>query len=152
VDEEIEKVWIPLINCTPPWLSSKDQCDSLDFDITEDFVDKTLGMIDRIYNMITYPTTEKCKIPCTVAHNIVYGKKVAYDPNSKRIILSIKFEDKVVYTTKKLAYGPFEFLIDMGSSLGLWFGLSVFGITDLGIAAFHWAKSNRQEVMRKFIN
>ena len=26
----------------------------------------------------------------------------------------------------------FSFLIDIGSSLGLWFGLSVFGVTDLG--------------------
>ena len=28
VDNELQKVWKPLINCNPPWLSSKDQCDS----------------------------------------------------------------------------------------------------------------------------
>ena len=26
IDDELQKVWKPLINCNPPWLSSKDQC------------------------------------------------------------------------------------------------------------------------------
>ena len=66
--------------------------------------------------------------------------------------ITLKFADKVVYTTKKLAYGPSAFLIDMGSSLGLWFGLSVFGITDLSIFTFQWVKNKRREVMRIFMN
>ena len=39
----------------------------------------------------------------------------------------------MVHRQKYLAYGSYEFLIDVGSSLGLWLGLSVFGITDLGV-------------------
>ena len=43
------------------------------------------------------------------------------------------FEEEVVHRQKYLAYGSYEFLIDVGSSLGLWLGLSVFGIVDLGV-------------------
>ena len=54
--------------------------------------------------------------------------------------LMLKFDDLVVHRTKVLAYGFSDFLIDLGSSLGLWFGLSVFGITDLGMTAYQWIK------------
>ena len=70
---------------------------------------------------------------------------------SDRCVLELNFDDQVVFTTKQLAYGPSDFLIDIGSSLGLWFGLSVFGISDLGISAFQWVKNKGQEAMRKFI-
>ena len=33
------------------------------------------------------------------------------------------------------------FYLKKGSSLGLWFGLSVFGLTDLGIAIINYIKS-----------
>jgi hypothetical protein len=55
----------------------------------------------------------------------------------------LKFDELVVHRTKVLAYGFSEFLIDMGSNLGLWFGLSVLGITDLGIMAMQWFKKIR---------
>ena len=47
--------------------------------------------------------------------------------------LYFTFGEEVVHRQKVLAYGSYEFLIDVGSSLGLWLGLSVFGITDLGV-------------------
>ena len=101
--------------------------------------------------MTTYPAKESCTKPCTVTQpNIFYGKerKVEYDFLST---LVLNFGDQVVYTTKKLAYGPSDFLIDMGSSLGLWFGLSVFGITDVGIMAFQWVKKIKHKLIRKFL-
>ena len=59
--------------------------------------------------------------------------------------LTLKFDDLVVHRTKVLAYGFSDFLIDLGSSLGLWFGLSVFGITDLGMTAYQWIKKLKRE-------
>ena len=47
--------------------------------------------------------------------------------------LNFSFGEEVVHRQKYLAYGSYEFLIDVGSSLGLWLGLSVFGIVDLGV-------------------
>ena len=155
IDDELQKVWKPLINCNPPWVSSKDQCDSV-INITQETADsvwkKTVENIEGINDMYINPATVSCTKSCTVSQaNIFYGKE---EPKLHRLRsnLQLYFADQVVYTTKKLAYGPSEFLIDMGSSLGLWFGLSVFGIADLCIMAFQWVQNVKQQVMRKFMN
>ena len=72
-----------------------------------------------------------------------------YAKASNRSFMRLDFANEVIYTTKKLAYGSSEFLIDMGSSLGLWFGLSVFGLTDLGIVAFQWIRKLKRKLKRK---
>jgi hypothetical protein len=103
--------------------------------------------------MESYSTKETCTKPCTVAQpTVMFNGKEVLEDCPKHFVLRLNFAEQVVYTTKKLAYGPSEFLIDIGSSLGLWFGLSVFGITDLGIMTFQWVKNVRLNVMRKFIN
>ena len=156
VDDELQEIWKPLINCNPPWLSSQDQCDST-FNITQDLAEsirnKTAETVHSIYWMTTFPAKERCKKSCTFSQpNVLYGKhKPGYDPVSDNMI-TLNFAEEVVYTTKKLAFRHSDFLIDMGSSLGLWFGLSVFGITDLGIMAFLWVKESRKELMRNFMS
>ena len=152
VDNEVKKVWKPLINCNPPWLTSEDQCDrqfnyktEMDIKIRNETLETQLG----IYQMKTFPAKEKCFNPCTVAQSMVLESGI--DTDQYASLLTLDFEDRVVYTTKELAYGPSEFLIDLGSSLGLWFGLSVFGITDLGIMALEWVNDMRGEVKKKYM-
>ena len=153
VDDELQQVWKPLINCNPPWLSAMDQCDGV-MNISQETSDliknNTFETTDGIRKMKTYPAKEKCTKACTIAQpNIFYGKEENKGITFSTLVLN--FDDRVIYTTKKLDYGPSEFLIDMGSSLGLWFGLSVFGITDLGITALQWIKKRRIEVMKNYI-
>ena len=152
IDDELQKVWKPMINCNPPWLSPKDQCDNMiNVTVTQIEIDKMVNTGNGIFQMTTYPAKESCTKPCTVTQpNIFfeYEGKAHYHLVSS---LVLNFGNQVVYTSKKLAYGPSDFLIDMGSSLGLWFGLSVFGITDLGIMAFQWVKKIRHKIMRKFM-
>ena len=104
-----------------------------------------------IIYMKNFPAKEKCYKPCTVAQSMIFFN----GEDNKKIIfstfLTLDFINEVVYTTKKLAYGSSEFLIDMGSSLGLWFGLSVFGITDIGIITLKWVNDKRREIRRKYL-
>jgi hypothetical protein len=153
VDAELQKVFKPLINCNPPWLSSKDQCDSVMnvsletvYKFHKQPIETTLSGIN---NMKTYPARESCKKPCIFLQaNVLMYEKTKYFGAK----ITLTFADQVVFTTKKLAYGPSAFLIDMGSNLGLWFGLSVFGITDLGILALQWVMNRKQAVMRMLLN
>ena len=151
IDDELQKVWKPYINCNPPWLSPKDQCASV-MNITKNFTDsfknKTMETVRGMYLSKTYPAKEKCIKACTVAQsNVFYGKQEVVNEKFKhRAALILHFADQVVYTTRTLAYGPPEFLIDMGSSLGLWFGLSVFGIKDLGFMAFKWLNAAKKSI------
>ena len=152
VDDQLQMVFKPIIDCNPPWLSSKDQCDGA-MNVSMETQGKLEEQFDEtlygIYDMKNYPARKRCMKPCifTQANVLMYDTM-----RVEHAAITLTFADKVVYTTKKIAYGPSAFLIDMGSSLGLWFGLSVFGITDLGILAFQWVKKKKQEVLRIFMN
>ena len=101
--------------------------------------------------MDTYPAKGRCAKPCTVTKSkIISDGKVKHDFRLENT-LNIKFESDVVFRRKVLAYDFSSFLIDMGSSLGLWFGLSVFGITDMGIFIVNvlWSKNVKEKSNRK---
>jgi hypothetical protein len=154
VNNELKKIWIPLINCNPPWLTSQDQCKgrmNVTTEKEEQIFNETLETAVGIIYMKNFPAKEKCYKPCTVAQSMIFFN----GEDNKKIIfstfLTLDFINEVVYTTKKLAYGSSEFLIDMGSSLGLWFGLSVFGITDIGIITLKWVNDKRREIRRKYL-
>ena len=148
-DAELQQIWKPLINCNPPWVSPNDHCiRDMNFtrEITKSVFDNAYETVASIYYMVTYLIKDSCNKACTVTQASILPsekKKSRYASASHQSYLRLKFASEVIYTTKKFAYGPSEFLIDMGSSLGLWFGLSVFGITDLGIIAFQWLKKMR---------
>ena len=158
VDEELQKIWKPLIKCNPPWISNKDQCErSLNVTketgyslLNQESVKKT---VREILDMRSYPAEESCKKPCAVVQStiiLIDKEELPYGVDSGVFMLTLKFSELVLYTTEKLAYDSSQFLTDLGSNLGLWFGLSVFGITDLGIRALQWAKKIRRRINRKY--
>ena len=109
---------------------------------------RTQETLTDILNMEPYPAITKCGTPCTVTRSKILSKgqkKKALHPS----ILILKFDEVVVHKTKVLAYRFSNFVIDMGSSLGLWFGLSVFGITDLIFTVFQYAKKFNGQMKRK---
>ena len=150
VDKELKKVWKPLINCNPPWVTSEDKCKGK-LNVTTDnekmIIKQTLETASGLIQMTNFPAKRKCFKPCTVAQSMVFSNGRGKD-SALYAFLTLDFADEVAYTTKELAYGPSEFLIDMGSSLGLWFGLSVFGITDLGIMAAQSVEDTRRKYMK----
>ena len=143
---KLQKIWKPLINCNPPWVSPLDQC-SDDLIITNKTAELVYNAsfitVSGIYEMVTYEAMETCATPCNVAQALIQQsemKESRYAKEKNCTYLRLNFASEVVSTTKQLAYGSSAFLVDMGSSLGLWFGLSVFGITDLGIIALQYVK------------
>ena len=79
VDDELQKIWKPLINCNPPWLSSEDQCDGV-MNISQEKADSvwanTFDNLCGIRDLITYPAKERCKKPCFVSQsNLFLGEK-----------------------------------------------------------------------------
>jgi hypothetical protein len=145
-DDGMEMAWRPLYNCNPHWVSSYNQCNG-ELNVTKETINtyfsNAIETLNPIYNMRNDAFKESCIKSCTEAQvsiSLNEKKEQIYAKAENATFLNLIFANEVVYTTKKLAYGTSEFLVDMGSSLGLWFGLSVFGITDLGIMALHWVK------------
>jgi hypothetical protein len=143
IDVELSRAWKEAIGCNPPWLSTRNQCSeplNTSQEIIDSILNKVEPLLDGIFHMDIIQAKETCK-PCSIMRPTVFineRKEGYYFTNIK-----INFEDLVIKRSKMLAYGFSEFLIDMGSSLGLWFGLSVFGITDLGVGAYQWIMKTR---------
>ena len=39
-------------------------------------------------------------------------------------------EERIIYSKNTFGFGPSDYFVALGSSVGFWFGLSVLGITD----------------------
>ena len=153
VQEKLHDLFHPLIDCVPPWVSEKDQCTGV-INATEEVTDKywynteVYDTFESISDMIDYPAQKRSTKPCTVTRsNVMKNAKKFTEKTLISSMIRFQFDNLVVQRTKMLAYGFSDFLIDLGSSLGLWFGLSVFGITDLGIAALQFVK--RMQVVKR---
>ena len=78
-------------------------------------------------------TPASCLPPCTILEAI---PKQEHKHSYKVPYVYIFFNDKVKVQTTVLAYGIDSLLVEVGSSLGLWLGLSVCGIFDLLTSIF----------------
>ena len=81
----------------------------------------------------------KCKKPCKKMTNKITVISDIYKPGSDTH-LKFRFKETVRVEKKIVVYTWFNFIIDVGSSLGLWLGLSALGIADLAINAIMFAK------------
>ena len=100
--------------------------------------------------MRNYAAKDKCTKACLVTRSNIFnnGARNGFGVGNLKFV----FDGIVVKKTKMLAYDFSDFLIDIGSSLGLWFGLSVFGITDLGIMVIQWAENIRIGALKKYLD
>ena len=70
-----------------------------------------------------------CLRPC---HELNVGvKHVATLRGPKINAIRIMFNPTMIEIRHNLAYGPFDLLVEIGSALGLWTGLSALGVLDL---------------------
>ena len=76
------------------------------------------------------PQTEACLKPCLqLKAEASLINRVKSETDATRVYLN--FEKTVKVTSYQKAYGLFDLVIDIGSSLGLWVGISVVGVFDL---------------------
>ena len=73
----------------------------------------------------------ECKLPCNQVHLDVQTVKKRYYDNYKGQSLIVQFDSSVEILEEKNNYNEFDLMVEVGSSLGLWIGLSALGIFDL---------------------
>ena len=109
---------------------------------------KFKGIKKDWYDNIIYPLEKfdnnqvemKCRKSCLSIKYHVNEKATTPVGDNFNAIISI---DQKVSVTEKIAnYSLFQFIIDVGSSLGLWLGLSVLGLHDLVVMAAEFTKNS----------
>ena len=123
-------------NCSPPWFPSSQLQECKDnmilnkttlTNITDEFVTFMNGQDMDIFKV--------CLPPCTKMR--VDMRKTAYysnKPDNSKVEIIAKNE--VVVLTDINAYDAFSLIVDLGSALGLWLGLSALSIFDIVMEGF----------------
>ena len=151
VDEKVSEVMMPVLGCNPPYLSAKNQC-------TGYFVDEDLSKVRNYFKDINFwneylmellamrpiPPQKMCKEPCIATESYIElrGTNTPDHPRNGATMtkVNLNFKQTVLKAYKIINYSPYDFLIDSGSSLGLWLGLSIFSLTDLSFTALYFIK------------
>ena len=118
------------LGCIPPWLSASNQCNDT---YPTNLLDKIPNFVDiflwPVYTFANSKLESECKTSCMTTKYLPIKGEIMHDDIFGAAFISIV---QHVHVTEKVAnYSLFEFIVDVGSSLGLWLGLSVLGLFDL---------------------
>ena len=139
IEQEQDKLFSPLSGCQVPWLVPEEKLQKTckgKVNFTEANYQVFKAMIKKIILSTksgvaaVYPN---CLIPCnTVNINV----KLAKEESAETTELVLTFKETVKVIKYVQAYGMFDLVVEVGSCLGLWIGLSALGLLDLLLDAF----------------
>ena len=140
VAQEHAEIFKPILGCRPPWMSAPGHPDNcrgqtpLTSQQSEDWLNK---LEDFIFDVKRRGKGDSgnCLKPCKglFADSKMFIEKEAEE--NEEIFVSLTFVKEVKVTKYLRSYGLFELVVDVGSSLGLWIGLSIVGLFDLVLDA-----------------
>ena len=132
VEEENQRKILPVLGCMPPWLSEMTPCKEPIFMFEKQKpVQKWIGSIYRKSKTGFHYGAESCLLPCTQISVQAIFQDVKHYSFSSRLKFDLFFDEMVKVERVVLAYGVVDLLVEVGSCLGLWLGLSVVGIFDI---------------------
>ena len=140
VADEHKRLLKPIIGCTPPWTTALDDQDACTGLVTSDVVsfrrkwhelDKRITMS----SMVDHSTA--CLKPC---FEVKIKSKFLKAKETKRKSVSLNFRKVVKVTRYVKTYSLIDLIVEIGSCLGLWIGLSALGVFDLVLDTALWLK------------
>ena len=135
VDAEMRDWIMPTLGCMLPWMSTRDACTKPIQRLLkhEPLVKWIFNMVINSYGGIEYES-ESCPQSCTLlsAHSAM---TLSGYPMFQYSLIFLYFKKDIQVEKIVLAYDSTALLVEIGSCLGLWLGLSIVGIFDLMVLA-----------------
>ena len=133
VENELGKVFEPILGCQVPWLAAgPNQVNRCKGKIL--LTDEKMKIFTKIVKnlrikseMNTKDSMPSCPRPCKEVNPIQALKKM----KDGKPEIALVFNRTVKVKKYVLAYTVFDLVVEVGSSLGLWIGLSALGVFDL---------------------
>ena len=146
IANEQEKVFKPLLGCMVPWLVGVNHSSNCKgrIPLGPERQSKYYRAIKDIYRTRYFKIIEEsqsCLKTCAeiqAKSTMTKQKDIKLDDHYLSVVIHIKKSVKVTKYVK--AYGIFDLVVEVGSSLGLWIGLSALGVFDLLLEAAAFIK------------
>ena len=132
IEEANRRRMIPVLGCMVPWISGKDQCKGVLKRLPKH--NDMLNWIRSLYRHAhsgSYFHFSPCLLPCKLVSAHAVFLRESEDESIGDHAMRINFKETVKVETVILTYGWSSLLVEIGSSLGLWLGLSVVGLFDV---------------------
>ena len=90
--------------------------------------------------MILYPTATMLSTTSKISSiKLLLQSSFVFD-NIFNHSLTGNLVHNIFFSHFQIHFSWTDFLVDIGSAVGLWFGISVFGLADIGIVMFDYIK------------
>ena len=134
VAQEHAEIFKQILGCRPPWLSSPghpDNCQGQTSLTTKQYKDWSIKRGDFYVDVKKKGKGDSgnCLKPCKGL--FADSKLFSEEETEEDPLVFMTFVEEVKVTQYLRSYGLFELVVDVGSSLGLWIGLSIVGLFDL---------------------
>ena len=138
VEAEIYNKVEPALGCTIPWISVEKACqkpvERTPAGVT--LMEWAHDTVDDAFGGTQY-RSENCKEPCGAYATEATKHAVSTSVNNQTLLfLHIKRHVKVKQIV--LSYDNTSLVVEIGSCLGMWLGLSVVGMFDIAVIAIGW--------------
>ena len=133
VDEQVHADLKPRINCVLPFLSERDHCQNLS--------EKYQAEIEHYGNTYLVPymlfgetkAQKQCQKPCKQQRISVCLRDQAPSNVANSSTIVITFNPNIKVSKEEPSYNWFNFIVDVGSSLGTWVGISAVTLIDFAV-------------------
>ncbi len=133
VENGIQNTVGKTLGCVPPWMSPNNHCNgSYPGNFTWKIPNFENEYITTVRNLKNNEIEKSCQNSCNATESTVFYRTEETDNyHIYSTSVSLTFEQQVKIQETVYSYNLYNFIIDVGSSLGLWFGLSVLNLNDL---------------------
>ena len=141
VEQEDREEFMPVLGCMLPWMSASDHCTGILKKKSgfEALIKSANIRLRKAVGFMEY-LSDSCLPPCI--QTSVRSKYLGSNKNSAKNQIHIYFSPTVKKSSEEVAYGPTDLLVEIGSSLGLWLGLSSVSLFDIFVTLLEYMKRN----------
>ena len=146
IEKKMKNALLDWYGCLPPWYPKHSDLTCKDYNVLNIDAKTDANITNQFYKFMRgkkMDVMNLCSPSCwSMSFKLTELAKVANRIESGNV--HIRINDEIIVNTDVYAYDMFNLVVDLGSSLGLWLGLSVLNIFDTLVEFYltAWSKYN----------